>query len=229
MGDMTIIRKEGLAASIPVALATVTIGLTFGVLAEPLIGAVPAVMMSALVWAGGAQFAAIAVVGAGGGLLPAALTGITANVRYLPMGFAIAPSVKGSLPRRIATASLLTDATLLIGRGDDSRFDVPRMVWATPLQYLGWVGGTAAGALGAGVIGDPGRLGLDVMFPVFFLGLLLPELRGSSRRRLVVAGVAAVVTLVLVPVAPVGVPVLAGACVALTGLRRPRDSEEDRR
>ena len=94
------------------------------------------------------------------------------------------------------------------------------VVWSAPLQYVGWVGGTAAGVAGASLFADPGRFGLDVLFPVFYLGLLLPELRGPSRG-LVVAGLSALVALVLVPLVPEGIPVLAAAATALLGLREP--------
>ena len=80
--------------------------------------------------------------------------------------------------------------------------------------------GTLVGALGASALVDPEQLGLDVLFPVFYLGLLVPELRGAGRH-LAVAALAAAVALVLVPVTPEGVPVLAAAATGLVGLREP--------
>lgn len=102
----------GVRASVPLLLPTVAIGLTFGVLAAPRIGAVPAVMMSVLVWAGTAQFAAISVLGGGAGL--AVATGLLANLRYLPMGFAIAPSLRGPAWRRAVSGPLLADASFVL-------------------------------------------------------------------------------------------------------------------
>ena len=60
---------------------------------------------------------------------------------------------------------------------------------------------------------------------LFYLSLLLPELRRAAPVRglpIVVALAAAAVALILTPVAPPGVPVLAAAAVALVGLRRPK-------
>lgn len=225
---------EGMKQSAPIALATVTIGGTFGVLASPILGAWPTLIMSLLLWAGGAQFAAISVLSGGGSAAAAVLTGIIANARYLPMGFAIAPFVKGSPLRRAAVASLLTDASLVIGREDDGHFNMNRLAWAAPLQYLAWTGGTAIGAFAAPLIGDPDHLGLDAVFPVFFLGLLLDELRLSRPQLLrslrnvlrwqglTSALLAAALALALTPITPAGVPVLAGAAVALIGLRPTR-------
>jgi len=208
----------GVRASVPLLLPTVAIGLTFGVLAAPRIGAVPAVMMSVLVWAGTAQFAAISVLGGGAGV--AVATGLLANLRYLPMGFAIAPSLRGPAWRRAVSGALLADASFALAHRRSGGFDIGTLEGATLLQYTGWVGGTTLGVAGASLIHDPAALGLDVLFPVFYLAILIPELR-TSTRPVLVAVVSATVTAVLIPHTPVGVPVIAGAGAALLGLRRP--------
>jgi len=79
------------------------------------------------------------------------------------------------------------------------------------------------------LIGDPATIGLDAIFPAFFLALLVGgELRGGSTAVLV-ALVAAAVTLALLPFAPAGVPVIAASGVALIGLwRRPGPLESSR-
>jgi predicted branched-subunit amino acid permease len=78
------------------------------------------------------------------------------------------------------------------------------------------VGGTAVGALGGGVIGEAEAFGLDVLFPAFFLALLVGELRGG--RAVLVAALGAAIALALIPLAPPGVPVLAASAAALIGL-----------
>jgi predicted branched-subunit amino acid permease len=238
---------EGLRASVPIALPVAAVGMSFGLLAAPLLGALPSVVMSAIVWSGTAQFAALSILTSGGGTALAAGTGLLANTRFLPMGFAIAPSMKGGPLRRLLTGALLADASFVIGHRGGGRFDISAIAWAAPLQYLPWIGGTVVGVLGARAIGDPARWGLDVLFPVFYLSLLLPDLfperfQGGSRRGrretdgghgsaapqnlcpIIVAVVAAAITLALTPVAPPGVPVLVAAAAALIGLRAPRQS-----
>ena len=56
---------EGLRASIPLALPVAAVGMTFGLLAAPVLGAVPSTVLSAVAWAGAAQFAALSVVASG--------------------------------------------------------------------------------------------------------------------------------------------------------------------
>jgi len=220
-------------ASLPTALPTAAVGVSFGLLAAPALGSWPTVAMSALVWSGTAQFAAVGALLGGAGPAVASGTGLLANARYLPMGFAVAPSMTGGPVRRAGLGALLADASFAIGSRGGGRFDVAAMAWATPVQYLAWLIGTVVGAVGAGSVGDPQRWGLDVLFPVFYLSLLLPELglrrprreRGPLRRRaLLPAAVAAATTVALTPVTPPGVPVLAAAPAALLGLRPPRPS-----
>lgn len=240
---------EGLRASVPIALPVAAIGMSFGLLAAPLLGSLPSIMMSAIVWSGTAQFAALSILTSGGGTALAASAGLLANTRFLPMGFAIAPSMEGGPLRRLLTGAVLADASFVIGHRGGGRFDISAIAWAAPLQYLPWIGGTIVGVVGADAIGDPARWGLDVLFPVFYLSLLLPDLfperfQGGSRRTrgrahspsrhrsaapqnlrpIIVAAFAAAITLALTPVAPPGVPVLVAAVAALIGLRPPRQS-----
>ena len=243
---------EGLRASVPLALPVAAVGMTFGLLAGPLLGAVPSIVMSTLVWSGTAQFAALTVLASGGGTALAAGAGLLANTRFLPMGFAIAPSMTCEPLRRFLRGAVLADASFVIGNRGEGRFDISALVWAAPLQYFPWIAGTVVGVVGASAIGDPARWGLDVLFPVFYLSLLLPELfpdrfqghgrrsgRASDRsgrhgfaailshRPIIVAVLGAAITLALTPIAPAGVPILVAASAALIGLRPPPQSAPD--
>ncbi len=77
------------------------------------------------------------------------------------------------------------------------------------------------GALVGDVIGDPDRFGLDVLFPTFFVAILLAELRRPRAR--VAALLGAGIALALVPFTPAGIPVLAAGAAALIGLRHGED------
>ncbi|HEY6688456.1 MAG TPA: AzlC family ABC transporter permease [Propionibacteriaceae bacterium] len=219
---------EGLRASLPLALPIAAVGMSFGILAAPLLGAITSILMSAVVWSGTAQFAALSIVTSGGGLALAASAALLANTRFLPMGFAVAPSMTGGPLRRLLTGALIADASFVIGHRGGGRFDISALAWAAPVQYVAWVGGTVAGVAGARAIGDPSRWGLDVFFPVFYLSLVLPELfpkhAPRNRQPIMVAVLAAMITLVLTPIAAPGVPVLVAAAAALLGLRAPRQS-----
>jgi 4-azaleucine resistance transporter AzlC len=203
---------------VPFALASLLLGVSFGIVARPIMGPAAAIVMSFVVFAGSAQFAALAVLAAGGGALAAIVAGVLLNLRFVPMGIAIAPSLTHARWGRAARGQALVDASwALAGRGE-GRFDVDFLLGATLVQYPAWVGGTILGALGGGVIGDPNALGLDAIFPAFFLGLLAPELRKPDAR--IVALLGAAVALLLMPIAPAGVPIIAASLCALAGLKK---------
>lgn len=210
--------SDGLRAGVPVGAAGILIGVSFGVLAQPVMGSVAPIVMSAFLFAGSAQFGSLAVLAAGGGALPAIVAGLLLNARFLPMGIAYAPSLEGSPARRALEGQAVIDASWAMANRGDGRFDRDFMVGATLVQYVCWVSGTALGVALGDAIGDPKNLGLDALFPAFFLALLVPELR--NRTYVGVAVAAAALTLVLIPLTPPGVPVLAACSIALVGLWR---------
>jgi 4-azaleucine resistance transporter AzlC len=200
----------------PIAIAVGLFGVTFGVLAVAAgLAGWSAILMSALVFAGSAQFAAVGVLAAGGGALPAVLAGALLNVRYLATGIAVARAFPGGRLKRTLLAQLVVDETYAIGvsAGEPGRPDGRAMLAAGALLYLLWVAGTGIGTQLGPVLGDPRRLGVDAAFPALFTALLWPMLRGHHAIRCALAGAA--VALLLAPFTAAGVP-LAGA--ALVGL-----------
>jgi len=88
-----------LLTAAPIAAAVFVFGMSFGVLAVAArLPAWSVVLMSALVFAGSAQFAAIGVIAAGGSVLTAIFAGALLNLRFVATGIAVA----GSLPVRTA-------------------------------------------------------------------------------------------------------------------------------
>ena len=211
--------RAGVRAALPFVLPTLLLGVSFGVLAKPVMGTVAPIAMSVLVFSGGAQFAALSVLASGGALAAAVAAGLLMNARWVPMGFAIGPSLRGGLRSRALQAQAIVDASFAIAGRGDGTFDRTVLIGATIPQASAWIAGTVLGVLGGGALGDPARLGLDAVFPAFYLSLLVEEARG--RRAVAAAAGGAAITVALMPVAPAGVPVIAASLAALIGLRRP--------
>jgi 4-azaleucine resistance transporter AzlC len=211
--------RRGVRAGIPFAIASGVLALSFGVVARDAgFSAIGAIVMSAIVFAGSAQFAAVAIFAAGGGV-PAALgAAALMNSRFLPMGVALAPSLPGGPLRRALQGQAVVDSSWAMAMKDDGRFDRWFLFGHTATQYVGWSLGTAAGALAGSAIADARTLGLDAVFPAFFVAILVGELRDPKGRAVALAGAA--IALALVPFAPPGVPVLAASIAALAGLHR---------
>ena len=217
--------RAGARAGVPFAVAAFVLAISFGVLAEPLMGTGAAVAMSTFVFAGSAQFGATAVLASGGAVASAILAGVLLNARYIPMGVALAPSLRGGPLRRAAYGQAMIDASWAMANRGGGRFDADFMVGATLVSGVCWIVGTAIGSLGGDLIGDPEALGLDVLFPAFFLALLANELR--SGRAYGAAAIAAGLALVLTPFVPAGVPVITASAGALLGLVGNGDRPEN--
>ena len=218
-GLMNASFRRGVRLGLPYAAAGFLLSFSFGVLArEAGFSAVQAIVTSAIVFAGSAQFAAVSVVLGGGGLLPAVAAAGLMNARFLAMGIALAPSLPGGPVKRAAQGQTVVDASWVHANRGDGTFDRWLLFGSTAPQYVAWFSGTVVGALAGEGLFDPERLGLDAIFPAFFVVLLIGELK--ERRTRLVALIGGVIALALVPFAPPGIPILAASGAALIGLVR---------
>jgi 4-azaleucine resistance transporter AzlC len=189
------------------------IAVSYGVLARPVMGSLAPIVMSIVVFSGAAQFGSLAILAAGGGAGTAIAAGVLLNARYLAMGLALAPSLRGRPASRAAFAMAMVDSSWAGSSAGDGTFDPWYLVGMTTPQYPGWVLGTVVGVLIGSALGNPATYGLDALFPAFFVTLLFEEVRG--RRKLAAAGGGAGIALVLTPFAPAGLPILTAAAAAL--------------
>jgi predicted branched-subunit amino acid permease len=216
--------RAGLRAGAPFALAGGLLAASFGVLARDVgMPGWAAVLMSAIVFAGSAQIAALSIIAGGGGLGSAIGAAALMNSRFLPMGIAIGPSLPGGATARAAQGQAVVDASWAIAADGEGGFDRHAMFGASAIQYATWVTGTVVGVVGGAALGDPRDYGLDAIYPAFFVALLIAEAR--SGRALGVAAAGALIAFLLVPVAPAGVPVLVASLASLLGLLRRRTPE----
>ena len=210
--------RDGVRAALPLAPGPFLFGLSFGILAESAgLGAAAAVVMSATTFAGAAQFAAASVVDDGGTVAAAIMAAVFLNARYVAISLTVASIFPGGRVRRLAESQLIVDESWALS-GRSGRFEWPILAGAGLLLYVLWVGSTMLGTIVGDVLGDPNALGLDAAFAALFLALAVPYLR--ERRAVQAAVLAAAITLVLISIAPVGVPIVAAATACLLGLKR---------
>jgi 4-azaleucine resistance transporter AzlC len=210
--------RDGVRAALPLVPGPLFFGVSFGVLAEASgFGAAAAVVMSATTFAGSAQFAAVSVLDSGGTLAAATAAAIFLNARYAAMSVTVASIVPGWWPRRLASSQLIVDESWALS-GRSGRFEWPVLAGAGLLLYVFWVASTALGTVIGGLLRNPDALGLDAAFAALFLALAVPYVR--SRRALQAAALAVAITLVLTPLTPTGVPIVAAASACLIGLKR---------
>ncbi|MCU0300791.1 MAG: AzlC family ABC transporter permease [Candidatus Nanopelagicales bacterium] len=181
--------------------------------------------LSALMFTGASQFAFVGVVAAGGGIATAVLTAFLLGLRnglyslHLAgvLGTPRAPLARLRGWRRAAAAHFTIDeSTAMAMAYEPDAAATRRAFWTTGWSvFLLWNLGTLLGAAGAASLADPTALGLDAAIPAGFLALLWPRLVDRSAWAL--AAAAALGALLLAPALRPGIPVLAGAAIAVAG------------
>lgn len=196
--------------AIAVSVTTGIYGISFGALAVAAgLSVAQACAMSALMFTGGSQFAAVAVIGAGGSAATAASNALLLGARNTAYGFVNVPVLRRiPIVRRMVAAHLVIDETTAMAAAqDDEDHRLGAFLLTGVALWACWNLGTLGGAIAGDQLGNPERWGLDAMFPAAFVALLAPQLRQPGAVAAAIAG--GLIALVLVPIAPVGVPVLA--------------------
>lgn len=197
-----------------VALGAAVNGASFGAIAvgSGLPWWMPLVM-SVLIFAGGAQFMAVGIVASGGSPMTAVLGGLILNSRHLPFGLAIGDVLGRSWLARIVGSHLMIDESVAFALNQKDPAKARAAYWACGVSlFVMWNAGVTAGALVGQAIGDPMAFGLDAAFPAALLALTLPALKDVKTRQ--AAGLGALIALATTPFLPPGLPIL----LALGGL-----------
>jgi branched chain amino acid efflux pump len=216
-------RRRLIVDMLGIAVSSGGFGLVYGLAARTAgLSTVEVAAMSALVFSGGAQFAALASIAAGVPWISIVLLTAFINARHLLYGAAMAPYLAGqSLLARSAMAHVLNDETFAIsishfrriGRADALGY----WIGAFGGTVVPWIGASIVGATLAGNIPDPARFGLDVIFPAAMAGLAVGLISGRREVAAALAGalVGIAVALVWEPAAGIVAGGVVGPVVAL--------------
>lgn len=207
----------GLAAAWPVCLGYVPIGLSLGVLAQKG-GLAPwqIAVMSLLVFAGGSQFIAVAMLGAGASTPAIVSTVFMVNLRHLLMSSALAVHFPGVSRRFLAIFAYgVTDESFAVNMVRFTRGEWDRRSALTLNQSANaaWVVSTVAGAY-LGQFIPAGAFGIDYALTGMFICLLVFQLRG--RIFVVTALIAACCSLLAYIWLPGNSYVIVASCLAAT-------------
>ena len=176
------------------------------------------IAMSVVVFSGSAQFALVTSMAGGAGLS----TGLTAaaliNTRFIPMAAASASSLHGSRLRRALEGQAVVDGSWVSAQRPDGGVDREKMIGATLVQWPAWILGTAIGAIFVPSTEFIHAAGLDLIFPCFFLLLLLDALRSRADHRLVAAAAVVIAAGACIVLPPGVALLLCGVAAALTNV-----------
>lgn len=188
MSPIRTFSAAGLAAGARAALALVpgvaVFGMAFGVLAgQKGLSTAEAVMMSLLVCAGTAQFAALQTWAEPAPVLAATLATLALNSRYVLLGAAARPWFTGiGAIRTYFTLFSLSDANFALTAREQAagRHDVAHLLGGGLALWALWTAATTVGHLGGTLVGDASRLGLDFVILAFFSGLMVHLFLGRA-------------------------------------------------
>jgi 4-azaleucine resistance transporter AzlC len=202
--------RRGVLAIVPLWPGVAPFGLAFAILGRTAgFSALATQAFSMLVFAGAAQVATVTLFAAGTGAVAIVLTALLLNLRHVLYGLSLrtwlGPRTRPPWP---ILAFFLTDEAygITIKEYLDGRGSAPFFFGAALSLYCCFGLATLTGALLGGLLPNPKGIGLDFIFPLVFLALLVPLLR--SRRHVLVAIVAVVSALVLSHFVAEGVTVL---------------------
>jgi predicted branched-subunit amino acid permease len=171
-------------------------------------------LLSLLAFTGGTQFAVVGVVAGGGSLAAALSSGLLLGSRNTLYAMRLAPLLQArGLRRLLAAHGTIDESTAMAIAQKSPQLSRVAFWWTFGGVFVFWNLATLLGAVGTSALGDPNRFGLDSVVPAAFLALLAPRLRAGAIERRVALGGAAI-AVVLIPLTPPGVPVLA-SCAAL--------------
>lgn len=214
--DREFIRRARLQG-LQVAVAVSLYGISFGALAVVSgFSLAQTLVLSFLMFSGGSQFALIGVIATGGvaaggaAIASAGLLGIRNGLYALRMS----PIVGEGFWKRTVASHLTVDESTAVGSSQPTLVANKAGFWMTALAlFAGWNVMTLLGALLGDVLGDVSAYGLDAAAAAAFLGLLWPSLK--SREPVAIAIGSAVLTLLLFPALPAGVPVVIVAIITI--------------
>ena len=216
---------EGEQAPVPgwtdlgaLTLTFFALGVTVNVLVLERVGSEALTIGAALlVNAATTELAYIAVRDAGGTQVAAVIAGWVVASRFGLLAVSLGARLRVGRIHRAIAASQAFDPNVGLAIQQRTPSQVVRVFWrVTAAMHAGWYLGIVVGVFLGNVIGDADRLGLDAVFPAALLAIIGNLLR--RRPGAVAAAVGGLLCLVLIPIAPAGVPIivsLAGALVAL--------------
>jgi len=191
---------QGARDMLPMLLGAIPFGIIFGSLAGAA-GLTPwqTLGMSALVFAGSAQFIAISLLAGGAGLLVVLLTTLVVNLRHALYSASLQPYVR-HLPKRwrVPLAFWLTDEAYAVVQQRYLRRDAGvyrhwYFLGAALAMYGNWLLCTLIGVFFGQAIPNIADWGLDFAMLATFIGIVVPMLRNPPQvaAAMVAAAVAA--------------------------------------
>lgn len=177
---------------IAVAPVTLIVSITFGAASVTTgFSATSAIVMSAAMFSGAAQFAAIGIIVSGGSAFAAWAAAMLISARFGVLAVSIATRLRFSWPERFVASLILVDPNALVAIAHRQDRDARRAFWVLGLAlYALFILGTAVGALSGPLLTERfAVLAIDVALPSFLAGLVVQSMRTHETRAAPLLGI----------------------------------------
>ncbi len=184
---------------VPLVAAVIPIGVIYGAVAATKgLSTLEITLMSAVVFAGSAQFVAMDIWMHPASWSGVALAALLVNLRFILLSASIGRHMQAFTGwRKYLAVLFLTDESWAMAELKARNGKLTPLYFAGLIVpfYLAWVLSSLGGALVGNTLGDPAVIGLDFAFPAVFIVLIMKFWKGPQTGLILLASaVAAVVT-----------------------------------
>lgn len=173
----------GVKAGLPVCVGYFSVSFGFGAMAVAQgLTIWQAVLISASNLTSAGQFAGLTVIAAGATILEMILTQLVINSRYALMSLALGQRLgqRVGTGGRLLTAFFNTDEIFALGMSRGTDLTPAFFVGAGVIAALGWIAGTALGAIAGSLLPESLRMALSVMLYGMFIAIVVPQAQAET-------------------------------------------------
>jgi len=175
--------KDGIIASLPIAVGYIPIAITFGVIAQAAgLTLVQALSMSLFVFAGASQFVGVNLIAMGVPFAEIVVTTFILNFRHFLMSSSLvtkfAPMRKGLLA---AIGFGITDETFSLASLQPGKLGAAFLLGLNFTAYTAWAFGTGLGVILAAGMPPMLQSSMGIGLYAMFIGLLVPSMKKSIK------------------------------------------------
>ena len=172
--------SDGMRSGMPVCVGYFSVSFGFGAMAVAQgLSLWHAVLISATNLTSAGQFAGLTVIATAATLIEMFLTQLVINSRYglmsLALGQKFGPTV--GTDKRLIAAFFNTDEVFALGMARRGKLTTSFFVGAGTVAAIGWVGGTAMGALAGSLLPASVQTALGVLLYGMFIAIVVPQAR----------------------------------------------------
>ncbi len=170
----------GMKAGMPVCIGYLSVSFGFGAMAVAQgLSIFQSVLISALNLTSAGQFAGLTVLTTGAAILELILIQLVINSRYALMSMALGQRLgpEATLPRRMAAAFFNTDEVFTLGMARQGRLTVSFFTGAGTVAAVGWISGTALGAVAGSLLPVAVRTAMSTLLYGMFIAIVIPQAR----------------------------------------------------